>query len=87
MPVHDGGGLDEEESSGPARPDAAQPDPEESITILEPWFPALPLEYHQLMPKRDVLKGEIPPTLQRGSDTPPRETHPIPHRRLLSRKP
>ena len=33
-------------------------------------LPGLPLEHHQLMPERDVLKREIASTLQRGNDTP-----------------
>lgn len=63
--LHDSGGLDEDEGSLPTRPDAAQPDPQEPVTALEPEPPGLPLEHHQLMPKRDILKCEIPSIFHR----------------------
>lgn len=67
VPLQDGGGLDEDEGSVPTRPDAAQPDPQGPSTVLEPEPPGLPLEHHQLMSKRDLLKREIPLTLQRSN--------------------
>ena len=60
MPLHDSGGLDEDETSAPTWPNAAQPDPEEPVTIPEPRLSGLPLEHHQLMPERDVLNREFP---------------------------
>ena len=84
VPVHDCGRLDQDEGPVPTGPATAQTDPEEPVTVPEPWPPRLPLEHHQLVPERYVLKREIPLTLQRGNDTPPHDTYPIQHRRLLS---
>jgi len=44
-------------------PEAAQAHPYESVAVLEPWPPGLPLEHHQLVAKCDVLKREIALTL------------------------
>ena len=60
VPLHHSGGLDEDEGSAPTWPAAAQPDPEEPVTIPEPRLSPLPLEHHQLMPERNVLKREFP---------------------------
>ncbi len=74
MPIHYGGWLDEDEDSTPARPQAAEPDPEESVTVHEAQAPRLPLDHHQLLAERDVLKREIPPTPQRRREAPHRDT-------------
>ena len=68
--------MDKDEGSLPTMPATAQADPEEPIPVPEPYPPGLPLEHHQLMPERDVLKREIASTLQRGNDTPPHDTYP-----------
>ncbi len=41
------------------------------------------VEHHQLVPERNVLKSEIAAILQRGNDTPPHDTYPIPHRHRI----
>jgi len=74
MPVRDRSWLDENECSAPARPDAPEPDPEESVTVPELDAPRLPTEYRQLLAESDVLKCEIPPTLQRRHEAPVRDT-------------
>ena len=74
MPVRDRSWLDENECSAPARPDAPEPHPEESVTVPELDAPRLPTEYRQLLAESDVLKCEIPPTLQRRHEAPVRDT-------------
>ena len=74
MPVHDRGRLNEDECLAPAGPEAMEPDPEESVAILEPHVAGLPTEHHQLLAKRDVLERQIPSTPQHRHEAPHRDT-------------
>jgi hypothetical protein len=51
-----------------------EPNPEDPVAVAQLHLPRLPPESHQLLPERHVLKGKIPPTLQRTHNAPHRDT-------------
>ena len=64
VPADHGGRLDENEGPAPSRPDAPEPDPEDSIAVLQAHRPLLSLKDHQLLSEGQVLERQAPPTPQ-----------------------
>jgi hypothetical protein len=60
MPAHDPIGLDEHQGVAPVPPRLQQYDPEESVARAQLWTSDGALQGSQLLPKRQVLKGDGP---------------------------
>jgi hypothetical protein len=58
MPAHDRIGLDEHKGVAPVLPRVHQDDPEESVARAQLWTFDRTLQSSQLLPKRQVLKGD-----------------------------
>ena len=68
MPTDDRFGLDDDQRFAPASPDARQPDPEETISVLDRRTLPLLLENGQLLPQGKVLKRQIASFFEAGSE-------------------
>ena len=78
VPGEDGGGLHDDETGPPARPDLREPDPEDSVPPRQAWSANGSLEDQELMAKREVLKRDGGGTGQEGAPEGPeidRENH------------
>ena len=81
VPGEDGGGLHDDETGPPARPDLREADPEDSVPPRQAWSANGSLEDQELMAKREVLKRDGGGTGQEGAQEGPetdRENHPGP---------
>ena len=68
MPTDDRFGLDDDQRFAPASPDARQPAPEETISVLDRRTLPLSLENGQLLPQGKVLKRQIASFFEVGSE-------------------
>jgi len=68
MPTDDRLGLDDDQRFAPASPDARQPDPEETISVLDRRTLPLSLENGQLLPQGKVLKRQVASFFEVGSE-------------------
>src|SRR5262249_55203251 len=78
VPGEDGGGLHDDETGPPARPDLREPDPEDSVPPRQAWSANRSLEDQELMAQREVLKRDGGGTGQEGAQEGPetdRENH------------
>ena len=66
VPADDGLRLDDDEHLFPAAPSAAEHGPEGSIKVGEGWPRRHGLEDRELMPKSQVLEGELASRLESG---------------------
>ena len=79
VPPHNRSGLDERECATPIGPESQEGDPEESITVLDPWRFRLALEHHQLVAERSVLEDEIALAPQRRNHKSAQAADHLPH--------
>ncbi len=61
VPSDHGLGLDDDEGGTPVRPEARQPDPEDSIAPPEPWTLSGSLEHGELVSEGEVHGGQQKP--------------------------
>ena len=73
VPGEDSGGLHDDETGPPARPDPREPDPEDSVPPRQAWSANGPLEDQELMAKREVLKRDGGGTGQEGAQEGPED--------------
>lgn len=68
MPGHAGRRLNDDKSATPARPDAAQRDPEQTVTRMESWVLHGSLQHGDLLAQGNVLEGELRAVKDRGAE-------------------
>src|SRR5437764_6798076 len=60
--------LDDDQSFGPAWPNAPQSCPEQAIPAVQPWSRSLTLEYGDLLAQSEDFQRSVQPGLEQDSD-------------------
>ncbi len=59
VPSDHGLRLDNDEAVSPSRPGAGEPEPEDTVSFLQPWVSGPPAENDQLLAEGQILCNEV----------------------------